>query len=79
MGNVSITQGIGASWYAIETSGLGRSAHGGVLGGSAWGASPPAEDKAAWQTLYHYANWLGLDWWRAELVCARFLHPPMSD
>jgi hypothetical protein len=63
----TIQGGIGASWHAIEAPILGRSADGEVLGGSAWGANPPAEDKAAWQALYRHANWLGLDWCRVEL------------
>jgi len=52
--------GIGASWHAIEAPIPGHE------GGSGWGAYPPAEDEAAWQSLYHHADWLGLDWNRVE-------------
>ncbi len=53
--------GIGASWHSIETPIPGTN------GGSGWGAYPPAEDEAAWQSLYRHADWLGLDWCRVEL------------
>lgn len=53
--------GIGASWHAIETPiPIGH-------GGSGWGGYPPAEDEAAWQQIYRYASWLGLDWNRVEI------------
>jgi hypothetical protein len=47
--------GLGASWHAMETAIPDRK------GGSGWGAYPPAEDNAAWQSLYRHADWLGLD------------------
>lgn len=53
--------GIGASWHAMETPIPDAN------GGSGWGAYPPAGDEAAWQSLYRYADWLGLDWCRVEL------------
>lgn len=53
--------GIGASWHAIEEPiPIGN-------GGSGWGAYPPAEDERAWQQIYRYATWLGLDWNRVEV------------
>lgn len=62
--------GIGASWHAIENPILGHAkppvgSH--PLGGSAWGANPPAEDTAAWNVLDRHSSWLGLDWCRVEL------------
>ena len=59
--------GIGASFHAIEEPIPGKRPGGGVWAGSAWGANPPAEDEAAWQSIYRHANWLGLDWCRVEL------------
>ncbi len=59
--------GIGASWHAIETPMRGDRPTGGALGGSAWGANPPAEDETAWRALHRHANWLGLDWSRVEV------------
>jgi len=53
--------GLGASWHAMETPIPGHE------GGSGWGAFPPADDEAAWQSLYRHADWLGLDWCRVEL------------
>ena len=58
--------GIGASFHAMETP-MGRRPSGGHIGGSAWGANPPAEDEAAWQSVYRHADWLGLDFCRVEL------------
>ena len=62
--------GIGASWHAIEKPitteydpVFGMHDH----GGSGWGANPPAEDKAAWDQIYHHASWLGMDFTRVEL------------
>jgi len=52
--------GIGASWHAIE--------HGERKGaGSAWGGNPAPDDAAGWQQLYRHADWLGLNWIRAEI------------
>jgi hypothetical protein len=59
--------GIGASFHAIEEPIPGQRPSGGVWAGSAWGANPPAEDEAAWQSIYRHADWLGLDWCRVEL------------
>lgn len=59
--------GIGACWHAIETPILGREADGDPWAGSTWGANPPPDDEQAWQTLCHYAEWLGLDWCRVEV------------
>jgi hypothetical protein len=53
--------GMGASWHAIETPIPD------AKGGSGWGAYPPAEDEAAWQSVYRHADWLGLNWCRVEL------------
>ena len=53
--------GFGASWHAIDTPIPNGK------GGSAWGGYPPAEDEAAWQSLYRRADWLCLDWCRVEL------------
>ncbi len=62
--------GIGASWHAIEQPistefdpVFGICRH----GGSAWGGNPAAENNDAWQTLYHHAEWLGMDFIRVEL------------
>lgn len=59
--------GIGASFHAIEEPKPGQRPTGGVWAGSAWGANPPAEDEAAWRSLFRHANWLGLDWCRVEI------------
>lgn len=59
--------GIRASWHAIETPILGRDTNGDPWAGSAWGANPPPDDDPAWQTVYRYADWLGLDRCRVEL------------
>ena len=59
--------GVGASFHAIEEPKPGQRPGGGVWAGSAWGANPPAGDEAAWKSLEHHANWLGLDWCRVEL------------
>ena len=59
--------GIGASFHAIEEPKPGERPGGGVWAGSAWGANPPAEDEAAWKSIFHHANWLGLDWCRVEI------------
>jgi hypothetical protein len=53
--------GIGASWHAIEEPCQGYNA------GSAWGANPRLEDPESWETLYGYANWLGLNFCRIEM------------
>jgi len=53
--------GIGASWHAIEAPIPGTN------GGSGWGAYPPADDEAAWQSLYRHADWVGMNWCRVEL------------
>ncbi len=53
--------GMGASWHAMETPIPD------AKGGSGWGAYPPAEDEAAWQSVYRHADWLGLNWCRVEL------------
>ncbi len=60
--------GLGASWHAIERPMIGTGEiRQGALGGSAWGGNPPADDEAAWRTLYRHARWLGLDWMRVEI------------
>ncbi len=53
--------GIGASWHAIEEPCQGYNA------GSAWGANPRLDDDEAWEELYGYADWLGLNFCRIEL------------
>jgi hypothetical protein len=63
--------GIGASWHAIETPipyGVKHPVFTGYShGGSGWGGYPPADDERAWQQIYRYADWLGLDWNRVEI------------
>jgi len=57
--------GWGASWHAIEKPipyGDGY-----THGGSAWGGNPPSDDDDAWQQIFQYADWLGMDWCRVEL------------
>jgi len=63
--------GIGASWHAIEEPCQGYNA------GSAWGANPRLEDKEAWESLYAYADWLGLNFCRIELE--HRMYQPMKD
>ena len=53
--------GIGASWHAIEEPCQGYNA------GSAWGANPRLDDDEGWESLYGYADWLGLNFCRIEL------------
>lgn len=36
-------------------------------GGSAWGATPMATDTAAWNKIYTYLDWLGMDYIRLNL------------
>jgi len=36
-------------------------------GGSAWGATPEATDEKAWQKIYSYMDWLGMDYTRLNL------------
>lgn len=36
-------------------------------GGSAWGATPVATDTAAWNKIYSYMDWLGMDYTRLNL------------
>jgi len=50
--------GFGVNWHAINDGPM-------TGAGSAWGANPPAEDKAGWQAVYAHAEWLGLDFVRA--------------
>ena len=33
-------------------------------GGSCWGANPPLTDTASWNKIWHYADWMGLDFCR---------------
>ena len=59
--------GMGASFHAIEEPKPGERPGGGAWAGSAWGANPPAENEAAWKSIFRHANWLGMDWCRVEL------------
>lgn len=36
-------------------------------GGSAWGATPEASDTKAWDKIYEYMDWLGMDYTRLNL------------
>lgn len=53
--------GIGASWHAISEGVRDGGA------GSAWGGNPPAADSARWEEIYRHADWLGMNWIRAEI------------
>ena len=72
--------GIGASWHAISKDKIDESEeYKWALRyknsrGSAWGGNPPVTDSLAWDQIYHYATWLGLDWIRVE-VSARMYEP----
>jgi hypothetical protein len=72
--------GIGASWHAISKDKIDESEeYKWALRyknsrGSAWGGNPPVADSLAWDQIYNYAKWLGLDWIRVE-VSARMYEP----
>jgi len=57
----TMSGGLGASFHAIETPIPGSE------GGSGWGANPAPDDETGWRSVFHYADWLGLDWCRVEL------------
>lgn len=59
--------GIGASFHAIQKPMLPHRPNGSMVGGSAWGALPDADDHRRWTELLGHADWLGLDWCRVEL------------
>lgn len=59
------SQGMGASIHAIENPIVVTENR--TWGGSVWGGNPPLEDQDAWRRVFHYAEWLGLDWTRLEL------------
>ena len=59
--------GIGASFHVIDKELPSKRPSLGSWSGSAWGANPGPEDERRWQELFHYAEWLGLDWCRVEL------------
>lgn len=63
--------GIGASWHAIEEPCQGYNA------GSAWGANPRLDDPKSWESLYGYADWLGLNFCRIELE--QRMYEPAKD
>lgn len=60
-----VSQGIGASFHAIEDSiiMIGDRSY----GGSAWGANPAIDDDESWEKVFYHAKWLGLDWTRMEI------------
>jgi hypothetical protein len=72
--------GIGASWHAISKDKIDEGEeYKWALRyknsrGSAWGGNPPVTDSLAWDQIYNYARWLGLDWIRVE-VSARMYEP----
>jgi len=72
--------GIGASWHAISKDKIDESEeYKWALRyknsrGSAWGGNPPVTDSLAWDQIYYYAKWLGLDWIRVE-ISARMYEP----
>lgn len=72
--------GIGASWHAISKAEIDEALeYQWALRyinsrGSAWGGNPPITDTTAWNRIYKYAGWLGLNWVRVELS-ARMYEP----
>jgi hypothetical protein len=70
--------GIGASWHAISKDKIDESPeYKWALRyknsrGSAWGGNPPVSDTVAWNQIYHYAKWLGLDWIRVEVSASMY-------
>lgn len=66
--------GIGASWHAIQKDLPAYSQDDyeypirkTAPRGSAVGGNPPLGNQKAWEQLYRYADWLGMDWMRVEM------------
>jgi hypothetical protein len=70
--------GIGASWHAISKDKIDESEeYKWALReknsrGSAWGGNPPVTDSLAWDQVYKFAKWLGLDWIRVEVSASMY-------